>query len=663
MFIRLDFFINTYMKNLKIFLSTLFFSLSLHANDRISCKVIHPIMETMLKKHLLHNKFTKILEVRTARSFIKTIDPGKVYFIQSDVKNLNNLFDKAFEDIKKQDCSKLHEIHNIHTKKVADRTEFVKKFLNKTYKLDKSATLVADYDLIEVPKTSKEQDDLFEDRLHLQIANLLSDEVDLEKAKELLTKRYERVSNTLKDTETSDLYERWLYLFSQSLDPHTNFMPPPDVDNFQLQMSLSYEGIGAVLVSDEGYVVVDRLIKGGAAYTSGLINVKDKIIAVAQGKNGDFDSVIEMPLTEVVQLIKGPKGTTVRLKILRQVGGERSSMIIPLMREKIELEEDAARIRFTDKELDGKSKKIAVLELPTFYQSDRNGGRSSSRDVSKLLEEANKKNVDGLVLDFSANGGGSLEESINIAGLFIKKGNIVRTIGKNENKILSDKNSGISFNKPVVILNSRFSASASEIVSGALQAYRRVVVVGADHTFGKGTYQTVVPISNEIGQFKITSGMFFTPMGYSTQYIGVKSDIVLPSIYSTDDIGERSLDYSLPERIIKPFLSAESVSGVGTWKIVSDKTIEVLKKESAKRVAKSKEFNEIKKELSKAKKEIKVSEIISPKEIDKKKQDDQTSDRIKIDENFRDHKYMTRPQLVEAINVLLDLVKINETSN
>ncbi len=633
------------------------------SNDKLSCQYVHPIMQAMLKNHILYSNLTSHLETRTVEGYLKSVDPGKVYFTSADVEQISNLFEGIFDDLKKEQCARLQTVHYIYTSKVSDRSNVAKNFLDDSYKIDETITLLIDYDLIPIPTNKEDSDNLFKKRIHLQIANLISADVTLDKAKELVTKRYERHLNSLKDLATEDLYAQWLYIFSRSLDPHTNFMSAPDVDNFQLQMKLAYEGIGAVLVSQEGYVVVDRLIKGGAADVSALINVQDKIVAVAQGNEGEFEPVIDVPLGDVVQLIRGPKGTTVRLKILRQVGGKSVSMIIPLVRDKIKLEEDAAKIRYITRTIDDKEVSVAILELPAFYQDDRLNGRSSSRDVNNLLKEASERNVVGLVLDFSSNGGGSLEESIKTAGLFLKNGNIVRTIGSGENKILSDKNDDISFTKPVVVLNSRFTASASEIVSGALQSYGRAVIVGADHTFGKGTFQTIIPISKHIGHFKITAGMFYIPDGYSTQYRGVESDIVLPSIYSVDSIGERSLPYSLPEKVVKPFISSRETSGAGIWTPITTDDLEILRNNSKKRVDESKEFNDIKEELSNIRKEIKLSDILSNEEKDKKKQNGETVRRLKTDESFREERYLNEPHLKEAIDVLVDLVKINGNKN
>ncbi len=641
------------MKAIKIVIVLCLFSPNLFASDRLVCKFVYPIMQAILDNHFIYNNPTIDLEVRSIEGYIKSADPGKVYFLQEDVQRINELFRGIFVNLKSNKCTRLHSIHYIYTRKISDRYNFVRNFLNESYAIDRNATLLIDYDAIPIPTNQQDSDDLFKKRIHLQIANLISAGVELNKAKELVIKRYERIFNSVKDIETSELYSQWLYIFSRSLDPHTNFLSAPDVDNFQLQMKLAYEGIGAVLTSQEGYVVVDRLINGGAADVSGLVQAQDKIVAVAQGEDGEFEPVIDVPLDDVVQLIRGPKGTTVRLKILRQESGKSVSMIIPLVRAKIKLEEDAAKIRYIQRD----QVKLAILELPGFYKDDRINGRSSSKDVDKLLKEANKKNVDGLVLDFSSNGGGLLDESIKIAGLFLAGGNIVKTVGNSENRTLPDENNKISFEKPMVILNSRFTASASEIVSGALQSYRRAVIVGADHTFGKGTFQTMMPFHNNIGNFKVTSGMFYIPNGQSTQYQGVPSDIVLPTLYSVDSIGEKSLTHSLPGKELKPFLSDDEVSGAGIWKPITEENLEILKTKSTDRVSKNEKFAEIIDELANTKKEIKLSDILSTEEEQKQNKD--TSLKMKTDREFRESQYLSRPHLQEALNVLVDLIELH----
>lgn len=635
-------------------------TISIHANAQLGCQYVRPIIETMLGQHLLYNQYNTNLQARTIEQYIKGMDPSKMYFLNSDVDEIKKQMGDMYSLLSKRDCSILEKINKLYLKRVAEREAFSKKYLGKDFKLDKSVKIDLDSDKRVWATKLEELDQYQSDYIQFQIASFIATEMKLDEAKDQVRRRYERALKNLKEERTEDLYVNYLDASARSLDPHSSYLSREALEDFEIQMRLSLEGIGATLSSQDGYTVIEQLVKGGAAESSGLLQTQDKIIAVGQGDKGSVESVIDMPLKDVVRLIRGKKGTKVRLSILRKEGGKTERFTVTLVRQKIALEEEAAKIHYVERTINGKKLKLGLLDLPSFYADTKRGGRSSARDVKRILADARKKKIDGLVLDLSSNGGGSLEDAVNLAGLFFKKGNVVATQGtRGANDVLADEDPEVDYNGPLVVLTSRLSASASEIVSGALKDYGRAVVVGGDHTFGKGSVQSVVPLPNQLGAIKVTVGMFFIPGGASTQHQGVSADVILPGAFARDEVGEKSLDYSLPPKNIKPFVSAEAFvsSGEGAWRPISKDLIEDLKKASAKRVSSNEEFKKIQTELEKniAKgKVVTVAEVLDKKEETKENEKKRKS--RQKDAKFRVAEYLKRPELTEATNVLADLV-------
>jgi carboxyl-terminal processing protease len=373
-----------------------------------------------------------------------------------------------------------------------------------------------------------------------------------------------------------------------------------------------------------------------------------------------------MDLRDVVRKIRGEKGTKVRLTILRKQGEEKKRFDVTLVRDKIKLEDEAASILYQQKEVAGAKKKIGIINFPSFYADSRRGGRSSAADLKKLIAEARAQKVDGLVLDLSNNGGGSLEDAVKIAGLFFQTGNVVKQSSREGNKgeqTYKDVDSTVDWTGPLVVLTSRISASASEIVAGTLQDYKRAVILGNDHTFGKGSVQSVMPIPQNLGAIKVTVGMFFTPGGYSTQHRGVNSDIQIPGPFVSDDFGEKYLDYSLPEKKIDTFVSPDAFmkEGSGAWVTVGADWIRSLSEKSRLRVDKDPEFKKIQDELAKSKakgKMIKLSEVVKDKEKKEKAKAIKNASKSE-----KDKEYLKRADIVEAANVLGDLILLAQNSS
>jgi carboxyl-terminal processing protease len=455
-----------------------------------------------------------------------------------------------------------------------------------------------------------------------------------------LKDRYERFSKSIQQFNSEDVFSMYMNTITEAYDPHTNYLSPRQADLFKQQMSLSLEGIGARLQTENDYTKVAEVIVGGPADKSKLINVNDRIIGVAQGSEGEMIDVIGWRIDEVVKLIKGPKGTTVRLQILpAETGVTGPSKVITLVRDKIKLEDQQAKKSVINYEKNGKALKMGVITLPSFYmdfdayQKGDPNYTSTTRDVQRLIKELQAEKVDGLVLDLRNNGGGSLAEAIDLTGLFIKNGPVVQVKNSsNRIELGQDDDASVTYSGPLVVLTNRFSASASEIFAGAIQDYHRGVIVG-ESTYGKGTVQTVVDLKrfindpkNEVGDLKITFQKFYRVTGSSTQHKGVTPDIKLPTALDPEQFGESSSPSALPWDEIKGTLYQKTP-------LVNDRTLASLNKQYQDRLKSDlqlqrfvAETNETRKSYRETK--ISLNESIRKKEIEEAEQKKATNDKL-----------------------------------
>ncbi len=588
----------------------------------LQCKILPTMFGIYLKNHYSAKKLTPQLKERTIDQFIKELDPSKNLLLKSDVDAIRPKLMGMFESMNGGDCGTLKTTNELLTTRAKENEAFAKEFLGKDYKLDETVELALDPRKRDYTKTLDERKALLRKLIHFQMSNYLLSDMKMPEAKKQLTHQYELVSKRIHERSEENQLEVFAEAFAQALDPHSSFLSRDSMEDFQIQMELSLEGIGAVLRSQNGFTVIESLIKGGGAEKSKMLRPQDKIIAVAQA-TGKPVSVIDMDLRDVVKLIRGKKGTTVKLTVLRQDEATKS-FEVPIVRDKINIEEQAAKIRYVDQTIGSKKLKLGVVDLPSFYGSGKKGTRSSSADVRKLLNEAKAKKVGGIVLNLASNGGGLLEEAVAISGLFLNRGAVVATkTSDSSEEILNDEENGVAYAGPMVVLISRASASASEILAGALRDYKRAVIVGSDHTFGKGTVQAVANLPLNIGGMKVTTGMFFLPGGNSTQHAGVTSHVQLPPTFNDTEVGEKTLDYSLPEQAIKPFLSRDANSSEAgqKWEPISDAVVKSLAEKSKARVAKNTKFAEITKKVEESKKNegmIKLAEIRKMANAEKK---------------------------------------------
>jgi carboxyl-terminal processing protease len=646
----------------------------------LQCGDLSDLFKYYLRHHYQHGKMTDAIRTRTVDQFIKLLDPAKVYFLDGDVTVLRKDLGNVFGETEKSNCASLDKAQQLMIQRLTESKAFVEQFLGPSYKFDDTAELVINPDQRGYAKTADERNAYLGKQTHFQVSNYLMTDVKLEEAKRLIRKRYELTLKRVNDRKANEVMDLWAEAFSRALDPHSSYMSQDTLEDFQIQMQLSLEGIGASLTSDDGYTVVEELIPGGAADKDKQLKPKDKITAVAQDPKDvkkaaaaspnpkdpkdpkkpsdqlEWVDVMDWDLRDVVKLIRGKKGTKVHLSILRQ-GEKTESFKVTLVRDKVDLKEQAAKITYEKRKVDGQEYKLGIIDLPSFYGGGKGEGRSCYQDVKDLLHQAKVAKVDGIILDLSRNGGGLLDQAVQIGGLFIKKGGIVATKSSDGRvEVLDDEDPGTYYSGPLAVLTSRLSASASEILAGALKDYHRAVIIGGDHSFGKGTVQVLAPLPDSLGAMKVTTGMFFIPSGLSTQHLGVASDIQLPSPLNSDEYGEKKLDYSLDQQKIDGFVSKDALAAdpAQRWAPVDPGTISKLNAKAQARVAKSEKFAQIKKEMEETlrnKGTIKLAEIRKKASEDKKNGKKEKKKKAKKFDSDEDG-----PFLQESTNILVDLI-------
>ena len=554
--------------------------------DQLVSKMVATLMQ---RDHLSSRALDDTISERAFDQFIKMLDPMKVYFLESDIEEFNQWKDQLDDQMVDGDFSAAFGVFKRFLDRVDQRTALALEMIDVDHDFSIDEDIVTDRDLIEFPRNEEEARNRWRKRIKYSLLVLKSDkdEEDQEKEnkestdskpkksvdpKEQLRKRYTSFARRMHQTDSEDVVEMYITAITSSFDPHTSYMSKGTFENFLIQMGLELEGIGATLqATDDGYTVIKNIVPGGAAATQGGLKVEDKIISVGQGDEegnradaklfaehgGDFVDATGMKLDDVVGMIRGKAGTVVRLSVSSE--NDDGIHTVTIVREKIKLEDSAAHGEIFQQgtKPDGTPNEIGVIELPSFYADmggGAPGGRSTTTDVKKILDEFKTKGVDAVVLDLRNNGGGSLREAIDCTGLFIDLGPVVQVkdaYGQIEKH--NDESRGMAWDGPLVVLTSKFSASASEILAGAVQDYDRGLVVGDTTTHGKGTVQSLINLNqilykvrnppNVFGALKITMQQFYRPNGDSTQKRGVLSDLVLPSITDKMDVGEADLDY------------------------------------------------------------------------------------------------------------------------
>ncbi|HEX4144051.1 MAG TPA: carboxy terminal-processing peptidase [Pirellulales bacterium] len=636
-------------------------SADLTAPQPMDRAITQAVTQKLQIDHLSHRRLDDEMSQRWLKNYIKDLDPLKVYFTQSDIDEFEQHKDDLDDWARQHDIRLIQFGHSIFQRflvRIEQRVKLVDELLAEKLDFTTDENMVIEPDAAVFAHNDAEVRDLWRKRVKYDLLGLKAKAADAKEAEarkaagknakdkpsddaapggpvlggdeepavarksaadksaddkltpsEKVSRRYHSLAKRWRQTDNIELLERYLTALTTSYDPHSSYMAPDSTTDFDIQMKLTLDGIGASLqATPEGDTVIQKIIPGGAADKDKRLMKDDKVLGVGQGESGEIVDVSDMKLRDVVKLIRGERGTTVRLKVLPAHAVE--PKIYNIVRAKVELTESEARSQIIEagRKPGGAPYKIGVIDLPSFYmdmegfRDDPTGNyKSTTRDVARLLEKFNNDKVDAVVLDLRRNGGGSLTESINMTGLFIDSGPVVQ-IKDSDKRVqhYDDPERGMLWSGPLVVLTSKFSASASEIFAGAIQDYHRGLVVGDTSTHGKGTVQSLqdiskdlfhVPNARPLGSLKVTIQQFYRPNGDSTQNRGVLADVELPSITSHLDIGESSYDYALkfdhvPQVPYRPY------------DLVKSEMVQGLKANSTKRCEESKDFVKLGKKIA-----------------------------------------------------------------
>lgn len=545
-------FINASILTLCTLFSTAVFAVIAPLNSEpVHKKTLLEISEALKVGHYNRIEVNDTLSSAILEQYLKDLDPARSYFYQEDIQSFEQYRHQFDDQIKAGDLDIAYLIYNRYQQRLDERLEYSIALLeNKPqFDFDKDESLETDREEAVWISSRDEMDNLWRKRIKSALLNLTLADKEYDKSLELLLKRYNNQLNRAAQVNSEDVFQIFTNAYTKQFDPHTQYFSPRRSENFRINMSLSLEGIGAVLQNESEFTQIVRLVPAGPAEKTGQLKASDRIIGVGQGADGEIEDIIGWRLDDVVQLIRGPKGSVVRLEIKSSEREDAPSKIVSIVRNKVKLEEQSAQKRVIELDHLGRTFRLGVIEIPAFYidfaalQRGDSDYKSTSRDVEKLLKELQQEEIDALIVDLRNNGGGSLREANETVGLFIKHGPTVQVKDSSGRvEVLRDSNSSVAYGGPMAVMVNRLSASASEIFAGAIQDYSRGIVIGGQ-TFGKGTVQTLLPLDH--GQLKLTHAMFYRISGDSTQNRGVHPDVSLPTLYDPEIIGESALDKAL----------------------------------------------------------------------------------------------------------------------
>ncbi len=664
----------------------------------------HPI-ETSVIISLLNNYHYRKTLINDSLSsvvfdtYFESLDPNKSYFLANDLAYFEKYRNQLDDDLLDGNLDFGYQVFTLYRDRALERIDYVYELLGT--EMDFTSKEFLENDRSEKPYASsrEELNEIWRKIIKNQALSYKLTGKEWDDIASSLTKRYNRIEKALKQYNSEDVYQSYINSFTSAYDPHTDFFSPIDRDNFKIEMSKSLEGIGARLTQQLDYTVIADIIPGGPAYKGKFLQKDDKIVGVAQGDDGDFEDVIGWRLDDVVQKIRGPKGSVVRLQILKSTQDFGSPPdTIRLIRDKIKLEESSAKAEIIPIKEGNKTYNLGVITLPSFYIDfeERSKGvedyKSTTRDVKNLISDLKSKGIDGLMIDLRYNGGGSLDEAISLTGLFIPSGPVVQVRNPiNMVDVQEDSDDGeVFYDGPLAVLVNRYSASASEIFSGAIQDYNRGIIVG-ENSFGKGTVQNLIGlernIANEInreirkkslneeeveklvamrsdilsgefavGQLKLTLAKFYRVTGSSTQKMGVAPDVAFPTPFNIDEVGEGSRPNALPWDEIES-------SKFRPTNQISQELIEKLNKLYNKHLEEDEDLKELVSDVNKAKKQKEQNSIsLNLEERKSEKQVDEMatkidSDEIPSEDEENEIKLSEDPYLKEGLRLLAALSK------
>ncbi len=668
-------------------------------------KITMSITEVIRKLHYRQVPLDDALSAKILKRYLETLDPNRNFFTKRDIDRFKIYKTRLDDNIRNGDTKPAFVIFKIYRKRVNARINYALKLLKRKFNFKRYESYQFDRTKAPWPHSQRQANDLWRKRVKNDFLSLrLAGKTDAAILK-VLQKRYQNLRKRVNQFNAEDVFQLFINAYTLSLEPHTSYMSPSSSENFDISMRLSLEGIGAVLRASNDYTVIQKVIPGGPAELSRQIHRGDKIFGVAQGLNGPMEDVVGWRLQDVVNKIRGRKGTIVRLEIIPKNSPNSKHKIVSLVRNKIRLEEQAAQ-KSVIRGLPGMgSTGIGVITIPTFYRDFRGESRgernfrSTTRDVRRLIQELQDEQVSGIIIDLRQNGGGSLSEATELTGLFVGRGPVVQikdNSGNIEVERTNNKDYGVFYRGPLAVLVDNDSASASEIFAGAIQDYQRGIIIG-EPTFGKGTVQTLIDLSRgprilmslinlplkrsqKLGKLRLTMAQFFRVNGSSTQHRGVIPDIIFPTSFDSDKKGERSYKNAIPWtkiapvpyrkfKLIKPadydrlrMLSRQRIKTDPGFIMLTHQSQWLKSMETNKKVSLHEKRRRIKsgaqeKRIKEERKRYLLSQGI-------KAQDTSLSvDELDLDASDRERKAIDKIQLNEAARILTDLIYTRQLLN
>lgn len=606
-----------------------------------------------------------VLSAKVYERYLDALDHGKQVFLLSDVVGFEKYRDKLDDALERGNLSLAYEMYNKSAERRIERYEYALSLLDEPFDFEKEADkFYYDRDEADWAESRDELDELWRQRVKYDALNLILADKTWEEAKELLQKRYNRAIKRLTQAKSEDVFQTVMNSFARSIEAHTSYLSPRNADRFQMEMNLEFEGIGAVLQSEEDYTVIKSIVPGGPADKSGALKPEDRIIGVAQ-EDEEFVDVVGWRLDEVVELIKGPKGSTVKLQIQKGTTESKSMSVVKLDRDKIKLEDRAAKSEIYVPETGpNQGEKLGVIKIPSFYNN-------LHEDVAKEIDALKSQDVRGVIVDLRGNGGGSLTEATLLSGLFIEKGPVVQIrYGEGKVSVNRDTDGEVAYNGPLTVLVDRYSASASEIFAAAMQDYNRALIIG-EQTFGKGTVQQHRGLGriydlydNPLGSVQFTIAKFYRIDGGSTQHKGVVPDILYPSAIEPEEWGESQEENALPWDSI----NRANYTTFGN----SQSAVDVLTAKHNKRIMQDPEFGYIEEDIKEYQKEkdkkfvsLVKSERLAEKSEAEQEELERTNERLtrlgkeKIEtmDDLPEELEELDPFLDEAANITYDMIE------
>ena len=647
--------------------------------QKLTGPVVKGIVEQFVSMHYAQKPLDDEMSAKIFKLYLNRLDPAHYYFLAADVNEFRK-YETRIDDMLLRGKVKLAlEIFERFKVRLSERLAMMEEFLAEDFDFSRDANWTLERDDLPYPETTEEARKIWRTKIKFDLLTLKLADTSIKDGKERLMKRVRGMWKDFSQYENDDVVSIFLNSMAAAYDPHSSYLAAQDLKNFDISIKLSLEGIGAVLRWEDGYTVVNSIVPGGAAARHGKLKADDRIISVAQGEEA-FESVIDMRLNNVVQLIRGKRGTKVGLQILRKTKKGFDTLKLVIVRDKIILKDGEARTQIfvhpspEENKTAQETNRIGVIKLPSFYVdfNDRRKNpknyKSSSRDVKKHLKEFVRENVEGVILDLRSNGGGGLDEAINMAGLFIGHNPvvIVRQSGGRRVTVHRSRERAV-YDGPLLIMLNRYSASASEILAGAMHDYQRAILAGDTTTFGKGTVQNIFQLPEGYGALKVTIAQFYRVSGWSTQNRGVETSLVLPSLFNARDIGESTLDNALPWRSIDQVSYRVS----GNLKKVLPK----LKQLSENRIANSEFFQKVKEDIQEyltTIKPLKYTSILKMQEDDlrrktqrdqelesaSEKADEDNSDDTEIEEEKKE--IQLDEYMKESLEILSDYIKLQK---